>query len=145
MDRRRHHFNDPVSCSTEAGDTEYTPLGNPLCVTEVAGNLSSHFYLNISLWKKEFMNLIILPLVPILWSCFMMPWCQVVSYAFSRTKNTPIACWWFANPCWIWFERCNKASAVEQFLPIPNRYGEMKLLVSISLQTQLVWAILVCS
>ena len=53
-----------------------------------------------------------LPLRPILWRSRMMPYCQVVSYAFSKSKKRPTACCLWAKASRRYLSRLTRCSVV---------------------------------
>ena len=53
-----------------------------------------------------------LPLRPILWRSRMIPYCQVVSYAFSKSKKRPTACCLRANASRRYLSRLTRWSVV---------------------------------
>ena len=94
-----------------------------------------------------------LPLRPILWRSRMIPYCQVVSYAFSKSKKRPTACCLRANASRRYLSRLTRWSLVLRCflkphwllsnIPDFSRYQMKRVLImrSRTLHKQLVSAI----
>ena len=88
------------------------PVGTPSSVPNSSDKVTPTRTLNLRSLKYSETKMGSLPLNPALCKSRMIPYCQVVSYAFSRSKKRPTACCLWAKASRTYLSRLTKWSVV---------------------------------
>ena len=106
------------------------PWGTPISCCFSSEKTSSILTLNRLSWRKFWINIGILPPNPRFFRSFTMPYFQVVSYAFSRSKKTATRCSFLIETSLMNVSYRIRWSIGFLWLLIPDWYSVINLLVS---------------